>query len=244
MENNYLIIIPCFNEAQRIDSKAFEEFLENDASRNIHFLFVDDGSSDNSYKVLSELAAKEERIDCLSLPKNKGKAEAIRAGVLATEIEAFSHIGYFDADLATPLSEIYRFIELIKGPESPIMILGSRMKILGINRIKRKITRHYIGRVFATIVSRMLKLAIYDTQCGAKLIEAKHAKMIFQEPFSSKWLFDIELLFRLKKIETEIERKIVEMPVSSWDDKSGSKMKLSYFLWAPFDLFRIYLRYR
>lgn len=90
----------------------------------------------------------------------------------------------------------------------------------------------------------MLQLPIYDTQCGAKLIHADVVSTLFKDSFLSKWLFDVELLFRLKKNYKDFEKRIIEVPLNKWEDVAGSKIKFSYFLKAPLDLLRIYLKYR
>jgi len=74
-----------------------------------------------------------------------------------------------DADLSTPLSEITRLLDITK-TKSLDFVLGSRIKIIG-SSIKRKAYRHFFGRIVATFIdSGILKLDIYDTQCGAKII--------------------------------------------------------------------------
>ena len=90
----------------------------------------------------------------------------------------------------------------------------------------------------------MLQLAIYDTQCGAKLIKSQLALDLFKEPFLSKWLFDVELLFRFKSKVPNYEACIIEVPLNNWEDIAGSKIKFTYFLKAPLDLIRIYFKYR
>lgn len=235
-----LIVIPCYNEAERLPIDEFKSFFSQASNQHIHFLFVNDGSSDDTSKILQNLSGNYEQVDFLDLKKNSGKAEAIRQGVLHSKNLDFDYIGYFDADLAAPLSEISTLSQRINS-KKPYMLLGARVKLLGSTVIKRKLSRHYIGRIFATIVSNMLKLAIYDTQCGAKLVRKDVAASIFIAPFISKWLFDVELLFRIKKQYREVENKIIEVPLKRWEDKSGSKIKFSYYFQAPFDLLKIYL---
>jgi len=236
-----LIVIPCFNEAKRLPINEFNDFIKNKEMEFIHFLFVNDGSSDETLEVINNLSKEHRQVEVLDLKHNVGKAEAIRQGVLHSMELNFDYIGYFDADLAAPLSEVDTLLQAIKF--NPYMILGARVKLLGSTIIKRKLARHYIGRVFATIVSNMLKLPIYDTQCGAKLIRNDVAQTIFEKSFISKWLFDVELLFRIKNNYKDFENKIVEVPLKQWEDKSGSKIKLSYYFQAPIDLLRIYFRY-
>lgn len=241
--SKYLFIIPCYNEEKRINLDAFGSFLSS-KEETYSFLFVNDGSKDNTAGLIESFCENRANAELLNLKKNVGKAEAIRSGVLSANSEKYNYIGYFDADLATPLNELVRLTTLSEEKSHALFLMGSRIKILGITVIKRKLSRHYIGRIFATIVSNLLQLPVYDTQCGAKLIKSELAKEIFMEPFSSKWLFDVELLFRIKKVHPDYATKVVEMPLNKWEDIAGSKIKMSYYLKAPIDLLRIYLRYR
>jgi glycosyltransferase involved in cell wall biosynthesis len=239
---NSLVIIPCYNEAKRIELDAFKEGLKS--INGLNLLFVNDGSSDDTAKILADFCGKQERAHFIDKKINQGKAEAIRTAVNSAALDNYDYVGYFDADLATPLNELPRMFKLIQEKNQPYMLVGSRVKLLGLTQIKRKLSRHYIGRVFATIVSNMLKLSIYDTQCGAKLIRKDICGGLFEKPFASKWLFDVELFFRLKKIREDYNLRIIEMPLMKWEDKAGSKIGFTYYLQAPFDLLRIYLKYR
>ncbi len=240
----FLIVIPCYNEANRLSVADFVSFLQEEKNRAIHFLFVNDGSTDKTIEVIRKLEEEFSNVKVLDLKKNGGKAEAIRQAMLQSVDFSADYIGYFDADLATPLSEIHELIRYAKEKDSPYLVMGSRVKLLGSTNIKRKPRRHYIGRVFATVVSNMLKLPIYDTQCGAKLIRTDVVETVFKEPLLSKWLFDVELFFRLRKAKNDFDSKIVEVPLRQWEDKDGSKISTTYFLKAPFDLLKIYLHYK
>lgn len=239
-----LIIIPCYNESKRLPIPQYELFFKSEVGSKIDFLFVNDGSGDNTIEVLRAFELNYTNVRTLDLKVNGGKAEAIRQGMLASINLEYDYLGYFDADLATPLVEISRLLELTKRTPKPFLVMGSRIKLLGYSDIQRKLRRHYIGRIFATVVSNMLKLPVYDTQCGAKLIQKEVAFELFQNPFISKWLFDVELLFRLKKRHSDFETRIVEVPLKKWEDVAGSKISASYFLKAPLDLLRIYFNYR
>ena len=128
------------------------------------------------------------------------------------------------------------------------VIIGSRVKLLG-RRIERRPTRHYVGRVFATVVSTMLNLAVYDTQCGAKLFRASPSMYAaFREPFTSRWIFDVELLARLiqsrrGKDLPQAKDMIYEFPLTEWRDVPGSKLVYGDFVRAAGDLWKIHNRY-
>ncbi|MGA1868832.1 MAG: glycosyltransferase [bacterium] len=238
------IIIPCYNEARRFPREEFNKFYQH--NKNICFCFVDDGSMDNTYRVLSNLCkGKEKRSVILSLPRNSGKAEAVRQGILnALAWKSFDLVGYFDADLSTPLEEIPHLLEAITKSNCSIAC-GCRIKKLGSN-IKRNPWRHYLGRVFATMVSISLNLPVYDTQCGAKLIKTSLAHKIFKEKFISRWIFDVEIFFRVINLfgKENVYKEIIEVPLDTWIDKGHSKLKLNDFLKGPLELLRIYRTYK
>jgi dolichyl-phosphate beta-glucosyltransferase len=239
------IVVPCYNEASRLPVSdfvhAFEQFV------HVSFCFVNDGSSDDTRHVLEDLVSDRNQACVLSLKSNRGKAEAVRIGikhVLSWQSQVF--VGYWDADMATPFAEIPRFIEVFSKRSSVQFICGSRVLRMGA-LIERFWYRHYAGRIFATAASLVLGIPIYDSQCGAKLIKAELAKSIFNEPFISRWLFDVELLARtiIALGEEQASQAIFELPLETWEDKGESKVTpYQYFMKAPYDLLRIFWHYR
>ncbi len=239
------IIIPCFNEEKRLPVEEFENFIAN--SLNIDFCFVNDGSKDDTIIVLNKLREKfSNRIIINDLKQNVGKAEAVRNGFLEIlKNNTYQYVGFMDADLATPLSEIALFEEFINNFPDKSFFLGSRIKRLG-SKIERTTIRHYFGRVFATFASIILKLGVYDTQCGAKLIKSDLAEKIFAEPLCSRWLFDIELIFRTmiyygRQVAVS---KMIEIPLNNWYEKGESKISPLYFFKVPLELLKIKNHYK
>jgi glycosyltransferase involved in cell wall biosynthesis len=243
--STYGIVIPCFNEGQRLNSSLFVEFLKH--HENIFFVFVNDGSTDNTHDLLMSMADEcSEMIHIAELKSNSGKAEAIRCGInYILKNNKAPLVGYWDADLSTPLSEIPRFIHFLTEHQKILFLMGSRVKRLGTN-IKRSEIRHYFGRIFATAVSIILKLPVYDTQCGAKLIRRELAEKIFREQFISRWLFDVELIARVidKFGHFKAIGYIYEFPLNIWIDEGKSKVKTIDFLRAPYELILIRYKYR
>jgi glycosyltransferase involved in cell wall biosynthesis len=244
------LIIPCYNEAARLDVRRFAGFgLQGHALR---LLFVDDGSSDATLAVLEQVrAAAPQAVGLLPLPQNRGKPEAVRHGFLhvleAPAAEAPEYLGFWDADLATGLEELPAFCrELERRPEVDI-VFGARVKLLG-RTVERKAWRHYFGRVFATAVSVALSLGVYDTQCGAKLFRVNEAlRTAFAEPFFSRWIFDVEILARYLGYYAprgvSVADRVVELPLMAWRDVAGSKVGFSAGLRAFLDLARIHRTY-
>lgn len=237
------IIVPCYNEADRLDPTAFQTAAAEDPG--LHFIFVDDGSTDGTAELLLSLeSANPDRITFVGLEKNCGKAEAVRQGFLKALETEFINIGYWDADLATPLYVINKFCRILDESDT-IIVIGSRVRLLG-HRIERLTMRHYLGRIFATFSSLILGIQVYDTQCGAKIFKRTLAlKSVFKEPFRVNWVFDVELLARLLLIErakggANAGESWVEYPLEEWADVKGSKLGYTDFIRGAMELFKIF----
>ena len=239
-----VIIIPCYNEADRLDINNFIDYLSKNT--HLHFIFVDDGSTDDTNLIINQIISKfNSQVSLLINETNKGKAESLRLGVIESYKINPDYIGFLDADLAAPIGEIDNLLKIIKKDKTKEVVFASRIQLIG-SEIKRNYFRHFFGRVFATVVSNILNLPVYDTQCGAKIFSRKICDNIFYKQFISPWLFDVELFARLLNVYG-IERTIqmsYEHPVSKWVDIDGSKVKTIYFLIAPFELLKIVRHYK
>jgi glycosyltransferase involved in cell wall biosynthesis len=243
-----LIVVPCYNEEKRLAPEAFREFVGCTRAQ-IRFLFVDDGSTDGTWQRLEELRAScPGAVEIHRLASNCGKAEAVRQGMLKALESQAEYVGFWDADLATPLEAIPAFCACLAEHPRFDMVFGARVQLLG-REIERRALRHYLGRVFSTAVSLVLKLKVYDTQCGAKLFRASpQLGELFAAPFLSPWLFDVEILARLIQRHRRTGARpptetVCEYPLPRWRDVRGSKVRGGDFFTAAFDLFRIYLKY-
>ena len=185
-----------------------------------------------------------EQIKILSYEKNKGKGNAVRDGFLyAVRQNMNGNLAYLDADLSTSLEECKLLSKKIN--DKIKFVFGSRIRKSN-NVIKRKFHRFVIGRSIATIISSILGVSVYDTQCGCKIIDQKLVIQSFGEVFSSRWLFDVEIFLRLinfygKDKFIEISK---EVPLKSWVDTEDSRVK---FIHAPriiLDLLIIKKRYK
>ena len=242
------IVIPCYNEAERLRADLFRDFAHQ--AQDVRFLMVDDGSTDGTLDLLRELEqADGQHFAVYRLPSNQGKAEAVRQGMLRALEEHPAMVGFWDADLATPLEAIPEFCDLLMERAEVMMVIGARVLMLG-RRIDRRPLRHYLGRVFATAASLVIGLPVYDTQCGAKLFRAgEELRELLARPFCSRWIFDVELILRLARTTAAAtavpaSERIYELPLKQWRDIAGSKLRPRDFLRAFLDLVRIAWQYR
>jgi len=218
---------------------------------------VNDGSTDGTGALLdaaaggAAAAGEVAALSTLHLPRNAGKAAAVRAGVQHA-LEKFpdaDYVGFWDADLATPLEELSRFIAALDAGKYEA-VTGLRLSRLG-SHVSRRPLRHYLGRAFATVVSLMLGIPVYDTQCGAKLFRAGVARELFAEPFITRWFFDVELFARHTALHgggaggrAATTERVREQPLETWHDIEGSRLKLRDFFLSPIALAKIFFHYR
>lgn len=239
-QKKLLLIVPFYNEAQRMDRHEWEAAFTT--YPDTHFLLVDDGSTDGTHTLLEDFRSRFNNVTPMRLTQNSGKAEALRRAVLSSGAQHFDYIGYMDADLATPVSELIKMKQYSDDHPHFTFLMGSRIKKLGSN-ITRYGHRHYFGRVFATIVSKfILRDAVYDTQCGAKVLNAQLAHDLFASPFITRWIFDVELLLRYKKQNGSLTG-VYEYSLTSWTEMGKSKITLKDLLGFPWQLIKIYRAY-
>jgi dolichyl-phosphate beta-glucosyltransferase len=224
--NKILLIIPCYNEENRLDLSEIDSQINTASSKGctVKLLFANDGSRDKTKEILDSYIQKKSDW-AYHATQNAGKAEVIHQAFqkFKSQItdEKFDWIGFWDADLATSIEEIPKMLAYpnLMGNLEVESIWGSRISRLG-SVIKRQPHRHYLGRIFVTIVSTVLNVKAYDSQCGAKLFTPKAAELAFKQSFISKWIFDVEILLRLNGLS------IVEFPLLRWEDVPGSKVKV------------------
>lgn len=239
------IVVPCYNEEARLATNIFIDFIDkNDLYR---FIFVNDGSKDNTMSSLESIRlCSPDKVKIVDLKSNVGKGEAVRLGSLsACKCFEFDFIGYLDADLSAPI-EVFNSLFCHKNlRDKHLLIIGSRIKMMGV-KIVRHPLRHYFGRVFATLASLVLRLPIYDTQCGAKLIHHELVPTVFSSTFSTRWLFDVEILARIISNFGYLKANeiIIEVPLELWVEKGQSRILLLDILKFPYELLKILIRYK
>jgi glycosyltransferase involved in cell wall biosynthesis len=235
-----LIIVPCYNEEGRFDASALDDFVAE--GRDIGFVLVNDGSTDKTLDVL-RAAERRGRVQVIDQQPNQGKAEAVRVGMLQAMRGGADYVGYFDADLATPLDAIPEFVEVLDENPGIGIVIGARVALLG-RQIERRASRHYLGRIFATAARLVLAVPVYDTQCGAKLFRnSANMQRLFERPFGSRWIFDVEIFARYLTSFGD-RSALYELPLRKWTDVGASRVRSLDFLRAGGEMAAIYRTYR
>jgi dolichyl-phosphate beta-glucosyltransferase len=213
-----LLIVPCFNEEKRLRLSEFAKY------HDLYFIFVNDCSTDGTGKLLEDFCLEHPRHRVVHCLFNVGKGEAVRVGMTSlktTEIKQYNWIGFWDADLSTPLWEVNNFLKFsFTYSEEIHAIFGSRVPKLGSSIIRSKM-RKFMSIFFKLLVERLFQINFYDSQCGAKLFRAEIISELFRDKLISKWVFDIEILNRL------VGKKVIEYPLQEWIDVPGSKLNIT-----------------
>ena len=220
------VVIPCYNEEERLLSNAFTDYI--DKNSGYHLCFVNDGSKDKTLEVLKNLQkGREDYISVYNCEKNGGKAEAVRLGMLyMAKKRDLDYIGFLDADLSTDLSDFDDLVKTIEHSNFKI-VSGSRISRMGAN-ITKESARRIISLTINYIIRKILLLDFKDTQCGAKIFHRDVIEILFNKKFVTRWLFDVEIFkrmtqyFGLKNART----MLCEKPLKRWIHVDGSKLSI------------------
>jgi dolichyl-phosphate beta-glucosyltransferase len=221
---NVLLVIPCFRESDRIGAFLPGLCTALSECENVRVLVVEDGGGPSEQARMSALiegwrTQHANLLPPLMLPENIGKGGAVYAGW--REHENAGWLGFVDADGSCPAQEVVRLIKLARMETNPPRALfASRVKMLG-RKIHRQLMRHLLGRIYATLVSELLDIPVYDSQCGLKLVPAAAWQRIKPALTVSGFAFDAELLLALRHSGCDV----IEVP-TDWHETPGGKIRL------------------
>ncbi|KAA2216648.1 response regulator [Maribacter flavus] len=238
------VVIPCYNEEERLLSEEFKDF----AHKNLgyHLCFVNDGSTDNTLEILRKLEEESDNnISVFDCEKNGGKAEAVRQGMLhLAKDQQLDCIGFLDADLSTDFRDFDDLVETLDQSDFEI-VSGSRMSRMGAN-ITKESARKIISMTINLIIRTILRMPFNDTQCGAKVMKSSLVPLLFEKPFITRWLFDVEIFIRIRKHfgKTKAKEMICEQPLKRWIHADGSKLSMKDSVKIVGQLAKIAISYR
>lgn len=221
---SFLIAVPAYNEGARL-GHYLEELLPVLSTSDFmaEVLVVDDGSAALESSIMrGAVDALRARYPFLRpmmrLDVNQGKGAAVYAAW--RDERAATWLAFVDADGAIPPREVVRLMRMARETPGRQCIIAARIKMLG-RDVRRRLHRHLIGRIFATMVHLLTRTGAYDTQCGFKIVPRDVFAGVSPLLIEKRYCFDVELICRLERAGAEI----IEVPID-WIDRPGSKVRL------------------
>ena len=232
------VIIPAYNEEQTIApllDKVLEAELPDNTAKEI--IVVNDGATDGTAAIVDRYVKKDQVR--LFHQNNMGKT----AGVLKGISESTGDIIIIqDADLEYDPSQYAELIQpIIDGKQS--VVYGSRF----MGTIENMRFPMRLANIMTNITLNMIyKTKLTDNNTCYKVFKKDISEQLFIEEFISKWLFDVEIFFRMYQIygKEKAVNKMEEIPLISWIDHGGSKVSMLYFFKLWFDLNNINNKYK
>ena len=216
------IIFPFYNEENRLIEcfKDIKNFNKNNNKINKEYIFVNDGSFDKSEKLINNFIkktkSKKTTYKIISLKKNSGKGFAIKKGVLKAKRK---WILTLDIDISVSLDQINLWLKKDYINNKNNIYFGSR-NVKG-STVNLKIYRKLFGFLFRILTKFILKINLFDSQCGFKLYPKKIAKKIFLNQKEKGFIHDLEIVL----ISNNNKIIVKELPVI-WNHKKNSKLNL------------------
>jgi dolichyl-phosphate beta-glucosyltransferase len=211
------VVIPAYNEELRLPAtlSSVHGFCSG-TGMEFELIVVNDGSKDNTIRVVEEFAKHHSGVRLISYDLNKGKGHAVKVGALAAEGE---FVLLDDADGNAPIEEFTRLRDALNSGAD--VAIGSRAKPNSDRVVKALAYRTFIGNTFNRIVQSLLLPGIYDTQCGFKLFTQQAARDVFSVSMVNGYAFDVEVLY-IAKLR---HYKIAEVSID-WHNVPGSKVNV------------------
>jgi len=217
------IIIPLYNEEKRLlkSLTKIEEFILQNKKNNIEVIFVSDGSTDLTNKIIEQFIKKNKKNLKSFLVKyknNVGKGYAIKKGVLKS---TKNWILICDADMSVNPNQFKVWYKNNRIIDKKQAYFGSRRHLK--SNVESSTIRRILGLFLILFIRVLFNFRLKDSQCGFKVFHKSYALKIFKKLSSFRFAFDIELIILLKKSKI----KIIELPLK-WVHQDGSKLSLLY----------------
>jgi dolichyl-phosphate beta-glucosyltransferase len=211
------VVIPAYNEAARI-APGLEQILQHVERTGLdcEIVLVDDGSRDGTAELVRRTLEGRLPLQILRQEPNQGKAAAVKRGILAARGR---FVGYADADMSTPFSEIDRFVQALSAGAE--VAIGSRAMHESHLEKRQPWYRALAGRAFGAYTRLVLLPGITDSQCGFKFFRREAAQELFTRQRLSGWAFDAELLYLARRLGYRVE----QIPVR-WINDPNTKVNM------------------
>ena len=157
MINSLSVIFPLYNEAKRLHYafKDIEKFEKKKIIKNVEYIFVNDGSNDDSKKIIHKYLKlkRNNKFKVINIKKNKGKGNALKKGIINSKKD---WILTLDTDISVSLLQLNEWIKKKYLNRKVQIYFGSRN--LNNSKVKFKLHRKILGIIFSLIVKLLLKI--------------------------------------------------------------------------------------
>ncbi|MFA4907989.1 MAG: dolichyl-phosphate beta-glucosyltransferase [archaeon] len=228
------LVIPAYNEEKRLAGvlQSYHDYLSKNFSA-FELIVVPNNCSDSTPKIALDFAKKHRNTKVINIPHYVGKGGAVIRGFKAANLP---FVGFTDADTSVTPKEFGKIFSGIEGYDCAI---GSRALPESVIPVKQPMSRIFFGLGFRLLVNILFGLGIKDTQCGAKVFRAGALKKVISELKLSRWEFDVELLWKLKRNGAGIK----EVPIA-WVDDKNSKLNFRDVLDMFFGILKLRFLYK
>lgn len=207
------IVVPMYREAERI-GRSIMTLASSPLNRpGIEFLFVDDGSPDDTSAVAAAQIEAHGLLGArvLRLAENQGKGGAVRAGMLAASGDV---VGFVDADLSLDPIEVDRALAALASSGADLVV-GHRM----VDVKHQPVMRRVASLAFRVVTAALAPTGVADSQCALKLFRLQHVSSLFGPLRTTGFGFDVEVLVRARRAGL----RVTELPIA-WTHQDGSKV--------------------
>jgi dolichyl-phosphate beta-glucosyltransferase len=219
------LIIPAYNEEQRIGKSLEQIFLFCNAQAfPYEVIVVDDGSSDDTVALIRRRFGGQSQLRILQQPARGGKGAAVQRGMLEARGE---YLFFSDADLSVPIEKLSIFLAELRGHCD--IAIGSRRASGAVIEIHQPFVRELMGRIFTSLSNLVLGLRHSDFTCGFKGFKRAAAQELFSRQRLHNWSFDSEILYLAALKGCQVS----EIPVT-WRNDKATKVRLWKDMMASF----------
>ena len=230
------VVIPAYNEESRLPAslEKVARYLKENVQQPSEILVVNDGSSDDTFKIARVSAAGLEaaglRVTVLDNGRNRGKGYSVRHGVTQSR---YGWVLITDADLSAPIEECAKLFAAVEQQGCDVAI-GSRAIDRSLIGVHQSSFREIMGRAFNMVVRIGAGLPFKDTQCGFKLFSESAARDVFTRQLLEGFGFDVEVLYLARRLGYQV----AEVPVR-WNHCEGTKVRMFSGADAFLDILRV-----
>ena len=220
-EPSLLLLIPAYNEADRIEPvlREVSGYFEKNYTGKFQIVVMLNGCRDNTLDVVKAVAAEHPAISWDDHPDPIGKGGALIEGLRLAPLADV--VGYVDADGATPPRAFHKLVQLTGKAD---LVIGSRWLPGAVLHQAQPWLRRFVSRCFHLIVETMFWMNIKDTQCPAKAMRREVAEKIRPHLCIADLAFDVNLIVSTRRAGF----KVLEVP-TEWTDIGGSKVTSTLF---------------